>query len=199
MEKMTKYNFTKEQAFELRLLRAFFDAMLEQVLPKVAELVKTEKELTSPENDYMQKGLNLFNELVLSSKFKDDYLRMVDLIELESKHTRQEFINNLLDIENYELLNTMKKMNHQKIFKFLQSLFLFLYKPITKIMKPIFIELTMDNGQKFEGNLALLQRYGKHKDKDLCYVIGWNNNGGFDVKESYGEIKKLITQALSKA
>jgi len=116
MEKMTKYNFTKEQAFELRLLRAFFDAMLEQVLPKVAELVKTEKELTSSENDYMQKGLNLFNELVLSSKFKDDYLRMVDLIELENKHTRQEFINNLLDDENYELLNTMKKMNHLKEF-----------------------------------------------------------------------------------
>ena len=116
MEKMTKYNFTDEQAIELVLLRTFFDAMLAQVMPEVAELIKTTRVLTSKEVAYMESGIMKFDELVLKSKHRNFFLRMVDLIELESKHTRQEFINNLLDDENYELLNTMKKMNHLKDF-----------------------------------------------------------------------------------
>ena len=50
-----------------------------------------------------------------------------------------------------------------------------------------FIELTNQNGKKFIGNINLLQRVDK-RDNGNAYVVGWNNNGGFDVKESYEEV-----------
>jgi len=113
---MTKYKFTSEQTIELGLLRTFFDVMLAQVMPEVAELINTTRMLTPNEVAYMESGIMKFDELVLKSKHRNFFLIMVDLIELESKHTKQEFINNLLEQENYELLNTMKKMNHLKEF-----------------------------------------------------------------------------------
>lgn len=64
-------------------------------------------------------------------------------------------------------------------------------------MKPIFIELTYVEGKKFKGNICLLQRYSPINEV-RCYVVGWNNNGGFEVLESYEEVTKLIEEALSK-
>lgn len=63
-------------------------------------------------------------------------------------------------------------------------------------MKPIFIELTNINGNKFKGNLLLLERYGMGEKSGYCFVVGWNNNGSFDVRESYEEITKIIEKAL---
>ena len=51
-----------------------------------------------------------------------------------------------------------------------------------------FIELTMPNGTKFIGNINLLQRVFVNDKGNTC-VVGWNNNGHFEVKESYEEIK----------
>jgi hypothetical protein len=65
-------------------------------------------------------------------------------------------------------------------------------------MKPIFIELTMlgSDERKFMGNINLLQAYARTSNGKFTYVIGWSNNGGFDVKESYEEVTKLIEKAL---
>jgi uncharacterized protein YlzI (FlbEa/FlbD family) len=59
-----------------------------------------------------------------------------------------------------------------------------------------FIELTSFNGKKFIGNVNLLQAvYCQDKG---AYVVGWNNNGGFEVKESYEEIIEKINANLAK-
>jgi uncharacterized protein YlzI (FlbEa/FlbD family) len=59
-----------------------------------------------------------------------------------------------------------------------------------------FIELTNYNGKKFIGNVNLLQAvYCQDKG---AYVVGWNNNGGFEVKESYEEIIEKINANLAK-
>lgn len=59
----------------------------------------------------------------------------------------------------------------------------------------IFIELTAKNsGKKFIGNVANLQRI-IDGGSDGCMVIGWNNNGGVDVVESYQEIKAKIKKS----
>ena len=50
-----------------------------------------------------------------------------------------------------------------------------------------FIELTDSRGQKLIGNINLLQRVEEEQNGG-CYVVGWNNNGGFKVKESYEEV-----------
>lgn len=50
-----------------------------------------------------------------------------------------------------------------------------------------FIELTTENGKKFIGNVHLLQRVFVTTDGKTG-VVGWNNNGFFEVKESYEEV-----------
>jgi hypothetical protein len=59
-----------------------------------------------------------------------------------------------------------------------------------------FIELTSSsNGDKFIGNVSLLQRVVSTAKG--AYVVGWNNNGGFEVKESYEEIIEKINARLA--
>ncbi len=60
-----------------------------------------------------------------------------------------------------------------------------------------FIELTMPNDKKFIGNINLLQAVFK-RDNGNSYVVGWSNNGGFEVKESYEEIKRKINEITTK-
>lgn len=56
----------------------------------------------------------------------------------------------------------------------------------------MFIELTILKGQgKFIGNVNLLQGVGVNSNGDT-YVIGWNNNGGFEVVEDYEEVIEKI-------
>lgn len=62
----------------------------------------------------------------------------------------------------------------------------------------MFIELTTKEGNyKFIGNVNLLQRVAK-LPQGGSYVIGWNNNGGFEVQESYEEIIKKIDSRTFK-
>jgi len=50
-----------------------------------------------------------------------------------------------------------------------------------------FIELTTENGKKFIGNVHLLKRVFVTKEGKTG-VVGWNNNGFFEVEESYEEV-----------
>jgi hypothetical protein len=54
-----------------------------------------------------------------------------------------------------------------------------------------FIELTQ-NGKKFSGNINLLQRVIDNGSGAKTTVIGWNNNGGFEVDENYQTVVGLI-------
>ena len=59
----------------------------------------------------------------------------------------------------------------------------------------MFIELTTNEG-KFIGNINLLKRVFVNEKGDTC-VSGWNNNGYFEVKESYEEvIEKINTRTF---
>ena len=62
-----------------------------------------------------------------------------------------------------------------------------------------FIELTTDDGVKFIGNINLLQRVANSgNDKNgKTYVVGWNNNGGFYVRETYEEVIKMVTARIA--
>lgn len=57
----------------------------------------------------------------------------------------------------------------------------------------IFIELTSTRGNKFLGNVKLLQAVINSDESRR--VIGWNNNGGIEVKETYDDIKLRLEQA----
>jgi uncharacterized protein YlzI (FlbEa/FlbD family) len=61
----------------------------------------------------------------------------------------------------------------------------------------IFIELTTLDGKKFIGNVNLLQKVFVTKEGKTA-VVGWNNNGFFEVKESYEEVIEKINARLSK-
>jgi uncharacterized protein YlzI (FlbEa/FlbD family) len=50
-----------------------------------------------------------------------------------------------------------------------------------------FIELTTEDGKKFIGNINQLKRVFV-TDKGKTAVVGWNNNGYFEIKESYEEV-----------
>ena len=58
-----------------------------------------------------------------------------------------------------------------------------------------FIELTQKDGSKFIGNINLLQRV--IQTEASTYVVGWNNNGGFEVKETYEEVIAKINARLA--
>jgi uncharacterized protein YlzI (FlbEa/FlbD family) len=62
-----------------------------------------------------------------------------------------------------------------------------------------FIELTTSDGTKFIGNINLLQRVADSSNgqNGNAYVVGWNNNGGFYVRESYEEIIEKINSRLA--
>jgi len=59
-----------------------------------------------------------------------------------------------------------------------------------------FIELTMLNGTKFIGNINLLQAVGI-SDNGKTYVVGWTNNGSFNVQESYEEVLEKVNARLA--
>jgi uncharacterized protein YlzI (FlbEa/FlbD family) len=59
-----------------------------------------------------------------------------------------------------------------------------------------FIELTLLNGKKFIGNVALLQQVFVNSEGKTC-VVGWNNNGYFEIKETYEEVIRKIDAQLA--
>jgi uncharacterized protein YlzI (FlbEa/FlbD family) len=56
-----------------------------------------------------------------------------------------------------------------------------------------FIELTTQDGKKFIGNVHLLQRVFITTEGKTA-VVGWNNNGYFEIKESYEEVINKLKQ-----
>ena len=54
-----------------------------------------------------------------------------------------------------------------------------------------FIELTQ-NGKKFMGNINLLQRVIDNGKGRRATIVGWTNNGSFDVDEDYQTVINLI-------
>lgn len=56
-----------------------------------------------------------------------------------------------------------------------------------------FIELTTEDNLKFIGNINLLKRVFVTKDGKTA-VVGWNNNGYFEVKETYEEVISKIQE-----
>lgn len=60
-----------------------------------------------------------------------------------------------------------------------------------------FIELTEDGtGKKFIGNINLLQRVFITREGKTG-VVGWNNNGYFEVKETYEEVIEKVNARLA--
>ena len=59
-----------------------------------------------------------------------------------------------------------------------------------------FIELTTLDGSKFIGNIHLLQRVFVTREGNTA-VVGWNNNGFFEVKESYEKVVEKINARLA--
>lgn len=58
----------------------------------------------------------------------------------------------------------------------------------------MFIELTTNEG-KFIGNINLLKRVFINAEGKTC-VAGWNNNGYFEVEESYQEVIEKMYNPL---
>ena len=60
----------------------------------------------------------------------------------------------------------------------------------------IFIELSTKEG-KFIGNVNELKRVFRNKDGKTC-VVGWNNNGSFEIEETYEEVIEKLNASLAK-
>jgi hypothetical protein len=58
----------------------------------------------------------------------------------------------------------------------------------------MFIVLTTKEG-KFIGNINQLKRVFVNDKGETC-VVGWNNNGYFEVKEDYEEVIRLINECI---
>jgi len=56
-----------------------------------------------------------------------------------------------------------------------------------------FIELTTEDGKKFIGNINLLQRVFITREGKVG-VVGWNNNGFFEIKETYEEVLNKLKE-----
>lgn len=59
-----------------------------------------------------------------------------------------------------------------------------------------FIELTTADGKKFIGNINLLQRVFVNSESKTC-VVGWDNNGYFEIEETYEEVISKINARLA--
>lgn len=79
-------------------------------------------------------------------------------------------------------------MSHWQLMNFLKN-----KKLKIEIM---FIELTTNEG-KFIGNIKLLKRVFVDSKGKTC-VSGWNNNGYFEVEESYEEVIEKINNRTYK-
>ena len=60
----------------------------------------------------------------------------------------------------------------------------------------IFIELSTNDG-KFIGNVNELKRVFTNKEGKTV-VVGWNNNGYFEIEETYEEVIEKINARLAK-
>jgi uncharacterized protein YlzI (FlbEa/FlbD family) len=60
-----------------------------------------------------------------------------------------------------------------------------------------FIELTDLENRPFIGNINELKRVFINSKNQTC-VVGWNNNGYFEVQESYEEVIEKIDARLAK-
>jgi hypothetical protein len=115
MKNEKKYEFTNEQANELKMLRKMFDVIMENAHPYLWTLIN-KSELTQSETTFMESELIMFDEVILMTKYRNYFLRMIDLIELESNYNKQEFIKQMLNAEQYEILANLKKLNCYKEF-----------------------------------------------------------------------------------
>jgi hypothetical protein len=61
----------------------------------------------------------------------------------------------------------------------------------------MFIELTTKEG-KFIGNLNQLKRVFVDRSSGMTCVVGWNNNGYFEIDESYEEVIEKINNRIHK-
>ena len=61
----------------------------------------------------------------------------------------------------------------------------------------MFIELSTKQNGKFIGNLNQLQRVFTNKEGVVC-VVGWNNNGYFEIEETYEEVIEKINNIYKK-
>lgn len=61
----------------------------------------------------------------------------------------------------------------------------------------IFIELSTKREGKFIGNVNELKRVFVNKDGKTC-VVGWNNNGFFEIEETYEEVIEKINARLAE-
>jgi hypothetical protein len=61
----------------------------------------------------------------------------------------------------------------------------------------IFIELSTKQNGKFIGNVNELKRVFVNDQGKTC-VVGWNNNGSFEIEESYEEVIDKINARLAK-
>lgn len=61
----------------------------------------------------------------------------------------------------------------------------------------MFIELTTKEG-KFIGNLNQLKRVFVDRSSGMTCVVGWNNNGYFEIEESYEEVIEKINNRIHK-
>lgn len=59
-----------------------------------------------------------------------------------------------------------------------------------------FIELTDLQGDPFIGNINELKRVFVNEKDETC-VVGWSNNGYFEVQESYEEVIQKINARLA--
>jgi hypothetical protein len=60
----------------------------------------------------------------------------------------------------------------------------------------LFIELSTKEG-KFIGNLNELKRVFINSEGKTC-VVGWNNNGYFEVEQSYEDIIQKINERTAR-
>ena len=61
----------------------------------------------------------------------------------------------------------------------------------------MFIELTTKEG-KFIGNLNQLKRVFVDRSSGMTCVVGWNNNGYFEIEETYEEVIEKINNRIHK-
>ena len=61
----------------------------------------------------------------------------------------------------------------------------------------MFIELSTKREGKFIGNVNELKRVFTNKDGKTC-VVGWNNNGFFEIEETYEEVIEKINTRLAE-
>lgn len=114
MERITKYQFTSEQAEMHKVLKSFFDDLFEMYCKKAYDLqIKMDKyeEVTNRQMSYVMDKIQEYSHwLANDSKFREPYFVFCDLNEMKRKYELQEQINEMIDSENYEQLAFYKRV-----------------------------------------------------------------------------------------